>query len=133
MRTVLSFILLTTFIFVAQASAARAVSNPEIQQRLFEFSLAYELQKKCGSVKPRYLRALGFRNETYSRAQQLGITSASLDAYIENDAAKAAMQAQVDEYIRSKGLTVGLTASYCTLANQEIAQGTPSGKLLRIR
>ncbi|MGB1235483.1 MAG: DUF5333 domain-containing protein [Planktomarina sp.] len=133
MRTLMSLTVATFVILIAQASAARAVSNAEINDRLFEFSLAYELQKKCDAVKPRYLRAIGFRNDTYARAKQLGISSAAMDAHIENDTAKAVMQTRVNDYIRAQGLTVGQTASYCALAKQEIAQGTPSGKLLRTR
>ncbi len=133
MRSLISLTLAAAMLLLAQATMAKAITNGEIQDRLFEFSLAYELQKKCGSVEPRWFRAMGFRNATYARANELGISDAAMDAYIKDSAAQAQMQARVDRYVRSKGLTVGQESSYCSLASQEIAGGTASGRLIRIK
>ena len=120
------FVLLCAFVVLAPLTVAAQTLEPsELDARLFVFALAYDLQKKCDHARPRFFAAIGFMNKTYDLAGKHGISKAALDAYVDDPTAQAVMQTRVDAYVAGR--------THCAVAQVEIRDRTPSGKLLRMK
>ena len=114
-------------------SAKSLRDDPMLDQGLFTFAVAYELQKKCDAIKPRILRALGFQNKLKRRARELGFSDRAVEDHIENEAEKALMQDRVDAYLSQNGVALNSPQSYCEFGKSEIARNSQSGRLLKAR
>ncbi|MDG1531858.1 MAG: DUF5333 domain-containing protein [Paracoccaceae bacterium] len=102
-----------------------------VDTALFQLSLAYSIQKHCPSIKPRLLRALGFRNRIMSDARSHGFTDRQIEDHVDSKVEQARMQEMVDEHMLASGQVVGSSDGYCAIGATEMAQNTAAGRLLR--
>lgn len=117
---------------MAMPAAARTPSDvPEVVERLLIVGMADELRESCGDVSARMIRALTFLRGTAQVALDAGFTRAEVEAYVEDDAEKARLQAIASERLRTLGAVPGDEASFCAVARREIDAATPVGRLLR--
>jgi Family of unknown function (DUF5333) len=102
-----------------------------VRDGIIDVGMAYEIGDKCGSIEARYLRGLSFLNELKAQAASLGYTEAEIDAYIDDDAEKEALEAAARQQLADLGAVVGDEASFCAVGVAQIAAGTQVGQLLR--
>ena len=110
----------------AQAGLADEV---DLNNRLAVVAAADRIRKGCGSIEARMVTATAFLWETAYAARDRGYSREEIEAYIEDDDAKAVIEAGADKYLEEKG---GLDeAALCATGRAEIEAGTAIGKLLR--
>lgn len=127
------------FVLTALAPHSRAQSAPlppltqntRVMGELVAGEVGYQIQKHCGTISARMLRAMGRLSELESYATGLGYTQADFKALSKDPAARALRDARVDAYLASNGVTKGDADSYCRLGYQEIEKNTLTGWLLR--
>ena len=116
-------------------TAAQAQSSPGevtvVTEGLIAAGMAIELGDKCDSVSVRYLRGLNFLQGLKRTLSDAGFSDAEIDAYIDNDAEKDRLEAIARARLADLGVVTTQAATYCTVANGQIAQGTQVGRLLR--
>ena len=116
----------------ALPAAARTPSDvPEVVERLLVVGMADELRDECGDVSARMIRAVTYLRGTAQAALDAGFSRAEVEAYVEDDAEKARLQAIASDRLRALGAVPGDEASYCAVARAQIAEGTAVGYLLR--
>lgn len=115
--------------------AAPAQANPANVERVTEglivAGMAIELGDKCGGVRVRMIRGLNFLQGLKSHLQSLGYSNAEIDAYIDNRAEKDRLEAIARQRLTALGVNEADAASYCAVAQGQIAAGTAVGRLLR--
>ena len=117
---------------LAQPLAAKTLRDVKsVDDALFQISLAYSIQKHCGSYRPRLFRAIAFRNRVVSDARSHGFTDRQIEDHVDSKVEQARMQVLVDDYLVTAGYEAGSTTGYCAVGAQEVAASTPAGRLLR--
>ena len=85
---------------LALSTAAAAPAQPPLSQfapvtgGLFAVGMALELSETCPQIDARQLRGLFYLNALKRQAQEAGYSSAQIDAFVEDDAQKAALEAE---------------------------------------
>ena len=118
---------------VALAGPASAALSDEtsINARLQVVATADAIRKGCSAIEPRMVRAYAYLRRTARDAQGLGYSRDAIEAYVEDDAAKAVIEGRAREWLAANG---GLDeAGLCARGRAEIAGGTEIGKLLKAR
>jgi len=116
---------------VAGASADPDISTDrEINQGLFVIVVANKIRKKCDTIDARMWRALMFIENLKAKARARGYTRPKVEAYLNNEEARAHMDDLRDAYIKQH---VGDTSpeSLCRLGREEIARNSQIGYLLK--
>lgn len=104
-----------------------------INQGLLYLAAADKIRRECGSIGGRLFRAQSYANALKKAAAERGYSEAEIDAYINNDANKAAMRERRNAYFKSKGASNLDPASLCVLGQAEMASGSQIGQLLRAK
>lgn len=104
---------------------------PKITEGVITIGMAYEITEQCSSISPRYLRANSFINELKAHARSLGFTRAQIEAYIDNDAEEARLEAIARQRLAALGVDDSRPETYCTVGRAEIAKGSAIGWLMR--
>lgn len=129
--------ILPTLTLALALAATAALANPplrdvtRISEGLIAAGMAIELGDKCDSVNTRIIRGLNFLQGLKSHASDLGYTDAEIDAYVEDRAEKARLEGIARGRLADLGVTIGDQASYCAVAQAQMAAGTQVGRLLR--
>ena len=114
---------------IAAPAHASLADEKEVNARLAVVATADMIRKGCGSIDARMVRAFAFLRQTQGIARDAGYSDDEIEAYVEDDAAKAVVEAGARAYLEQKG---GLTeAALCATGEAEIAGRTAIGKLLR--
>lgn len=115
---------------MAQAKPAlKDVSH--VSEGLIAAGMAIELGDQCGDVSVRMIRGVSFLNGLKDHARSLGYSEAEIDAYVNDKVEKARLENVARGRLAALGAVPGDAASYCTVANAQIAQGSQVGQLLR--
>ena len=110
----------------AQAGLA---DERDLNNRLAVVAAADRIRKGCGSIDARMAVATAFLWETAFAARDRGYSRDEIEAYIDDDDAKAVIEAGAEKYLLEKG---GLDeAALCATGQAEIAAKTAIGKLLK--
>ena len=121
-----------TVTFADTASAQGPLKDvARVRDGIIHVGMAYELSEKCGSLRARTLRGIGFLQQLKSHAEELGYSDAEIDAYVDNDAEKDRLEAIARGQLAALGVVPGDEATYCTVGRDQIARETPVGWLLR--
>lgn len=116
---------------MALASPAQAglMEEKELNARLAVVATADMIRKGCGSIEARMVTATAFLWDTAYKAQAMGYSREEIEAYIDNDEAKARVEAGAEAYLKANG---GMDeAALCATGKAEIAAGSAIGKLLK--
>lgn len=118
-------------------AATTTFANPplrdvtRISEGLIAAGMAIELGDRCGSVSTRLVRGLSFLQGLKNHASNLGYSDAEIDAYINDRAEKARLEAIARGRLAELGVIKGDAASHCAVARAQMAAGTQVGQLLR--
>lgn len=126
-----SILALTLGAVLAAPVAANPANVERVTEGLIAAGMAIELDDNCGSVNVRMLRGLSFLQGLKSHLSDLGYSGREIDAYIDNDAEKDRLEAIARQRLGALGVNTNDPASYCAVAQGQIAQGTQVGRLLR--
>ena len=114
---------------VAVPAHASLADESDINSRLAVVATADMIRKGCGSIDARMVRAFSFLRDIGARAEDLGYSRAEIEAYVEDDAAKAVVEAGARAYLEGMG---GMEeAALCETGRAEIAAGSAIGRLLK--
>jgi hypothetical protein len=105
--------------------------DPVIHQGLTAFSVGRTIHLRCPDISGRMLRTLSFLEGLVDRAERLGFTRAEVRAYIDNDADQARYRDIAADYFAARGADARVPADVCRVGRDEIAAGSPIGRLLR--
>ncbi|MEL6688965.1 MAG: DUF5333 family protein [Pseudomonadota bacterium] len=130
-------VLLTVSLLMAPMGAPLAARSPgdvaEVRNGLLAVAVGNLIQENCDRISPRMIRVFSLRNALLAAARAAGFSEAEIDAYVDDDVAKAALEAEAELYLAQNGVKPGDAATYCTAGVQEIADGSAVGRLLRER
>jgi len=118
-------------------AATTAFANPplrdvtRVSEGLIAAGMAIELGDNCNSVSTRLIRGLNFLQGLKNHASDLGYSNAEIDAYVNDRAEKARLETIARGRLADLGVSVGDPASYCVVAQAQMAAGTQVGQLLR--
>ncbi len=118
---------------IAGASAAQTPlqEDPTVRQGFYAIGLADKVRRNCPQMSPRLVRAYSFLKSLQAYARDAGYSDADIEALRENDAAKDALEREIDADLRARGALPGNSAGYCKVGREEIARGTQAGRLLK--
>lgn len=128
--------MLFAFAAVLAAGAAEArpplKENPIVRREVFGAAVGYEIYLHCPHIGGRWLRAFARARELERYVKSLGYTRKDIDALIHSKSNLDELVRLRDAYLAKKGVREGDTASYCRLGQEEIANNTFTGWLLRL-
>ncbi|MDA9208235.1 DUF5333 domain-containing protein [Octadecabacter sp.] len=131
MKKLIPFVLGATL----AASSAQAQSSPRdvtrVTEGLIAAGMAIELGDYCDSVSVRMIRGLNFLQGLKGDLRDAGFSNDQIDAYIDDDQEKDRLEGIARGRLADLGVDTSDRASYCTVARNQIAQGTQVGALLR--
>jgi hypothetical protein len=125
------------FALVVSAGTARADQfqplrdDPVIHQGLTAFSVGRMIHLRCPDISGRMLRTLGFLEGLVDRAEALGFDRSEIRAYIDNDADQQRYRRIARDYFAARGADMDDPEGVCRVGRDEIAAGSPIGRLLR--
>ena len=129
---IIAVIALAVVMGAGAASAKTALKDVAyVRDGIVHVGMAYELAEKCGSVRARLFRGLGFLQSLKGHAAELGYTEAEIDAYINDRDEKKRLEEIARAQLAALGVVEGDEATYCAVANAQIAANTRVGWLLR--
>ncbi|SHJ30119.1 hypothetical protein SAMN04488012_10747 [Palleronia salina] len=134
MKITKSLFLAAALALGGQAATAQQVpleQNQVVRDGFYAIGLADEIRKNCPQISPRLIRAYSALKDLEQYAREQGYTEADVKALEDNDAAKDALRAEVNAELQARGAVPGQTSGYCKIGREEIARGTPAGRLLR--
>ena len=130
-------VLLTIGLLVSPMGAPLAARSPgdvaEVRNGLLAVAVGNLIQENCDAITPRLIRVFSLRNALLAAARSAGFSEAEIDAYVDDDVANAALEAEAALYLAQNGATPDDAAAYCTAGLREIADGSAVGRLLRER
>lgn len=104
-----------------------------INQGLLYLAAADKIRRECSSIGGRLFRAQSYASALKNAAAERGYSETEIDAYINDDANKAAMRERRNAYFKSKGASNLDPASLCVLGQAEMAKDSHIGRLLRAK
>ena len=116
---------------LSTAASANPANVERVTDGLIAAGMAIELDDNCGDVRVRMLRGLNFLQGLKNHLQDLGYSNAEIDAYIDNRDEKQRLKDIAQERLFALGVRADDPATYCIVANAQIAEGTQVGQLLR--
>ena len=102
-----------------------------VRDGIIHVGMAYEISEKCGDLKARLFRGLGFLQSLKNHARGLGYTEAEIDAYVNDAAERDRLEAIARAALADLGVVEGVESSYCAVGRAQIAANTRVGWLLR--
>ncbi len=105
--------------------------NPEIRAKLLQGFIGDAIADNCPTIKARTIKALGELNNLRDYALEQGYEASVVRAFVTSKEEKAKFKAEAAEWLKAKGAEPGNPDAYCTIGEEEIANGTLAGSLLR--
>lgn len=119
------------------AGAGQATALPPLHEDatvrsgFYQIGLADEIRRNCPEISPRLVRAYALVKQLERYAYDQGYSREDVKALEDNDSAKSQLEAQVRADLAQRGASNGNAAGYCKVGREEIARGTPAGRLLQ--
>lgn len=130
-------LMLTLSLLLAPMGGSLAARSPgdiaEVRNGILAIAVGDVIQKSCGSISPRLIRTFSLRNQLVAAARSAGFTQEEIDAFVDDDVARAAYKAEAAKYLRQEGAVEGDLTTYCDVGKREIASNSAVGRLLRVR
>jgi len=109
-------------------------SNPQLFGGLYLAAQIYEIARRCETLRgPNKLARTAYFLGLYNQARRLGFSRAQIEAFVEDPAERAQMDALVRAYVEGRGARLDDEASMCALGRAEMAAGTAIGQRLSER
>ncbi len=114
---------------VSAQTALKEVAH--VRDGIVYTGMAYEISERCGDLRARLFRGLGFLQSLKRHAADLGYSDTEIDAYVNDSDEKDRLEAIARANLAALGVIVGQEATYCTVGRAQIAANTRVGWLLR--
>ncbi len=105
--------------------------NEYINDRLIETAVGDAIRTNCPTIKARILYVIIQTKKLRDYTLDLGYTKGDISAYLENPEAQARVRDITTAYLAENGVIEGVSESYCALGQQEIANETLVGSLIK--
>ena len=129
------FVLATTlFTSLAHAQDPRwqpLRENTEIEEGLLLIMVGTFIVENCDVIDVRRMRSTPYMIGLARRAMGLGFSRAEVEEFIDDPAEVARVEARAEAYLAQNGASSADPVSLCRLGRDEIARGTPIGRMLR--
>jgi hypothetical protein len=116
---------------MAQGGLPPLSQNSYINDRLLVAAIGDQIRRNCPTISERRSVVRAHALALLSYAMNLGYDRATIDAYLADPRARAAMEARRDAWLVANGAVRGDADSYCRIGLREIGRGTFLGSLLR--
>ena len=118
------------FAVAAEPPALRDVAH--INDRLLAAAIGDRIRRECPTISERRWVVRAEALKLYNHALGLGHTRSSIEAYLDDPEARAAMDARRDAWLAANGARPDDADSLCQVGRREIEQGTYLGSLMRV-
>jgi hypothetical protein len=122
--------LLPALALMAAPALAGLEEEPRITEGLITVGIAYEISEVCPEIDARRLRGLEYLLRLRAAASELGYSSAEIEAFIDDDAAKDRLEAVARARLAAKGAREGDVAAHCRVGRAELEADSQIGRLL---
>ena len=107
-------------------------NDQRLHNGLLAITIGRHIERTCPGIERRDLAANAFLLGLASHAMGLGYSRAEVTAYVEDDAEQARYIALARQYFAQRGvMTEDDVEGACRVGRDEIAAGSPIGRLLR--
>jgi len=133
--TILAGITALALALTGPGAAAQSVAledDARLTHGLMVVAVGNRIRRGCEAISPRVFRALDYIWDLVAYAESLGYTRAEVEAFRNDPAQKARIDALTDAWLAERGTTRHDAEGLCRVGAQEIAQGTEIGRLLRM-
>ncbi|MEM1273204.1 MAG: DUF5333 domain-containing protein [Pseudomonadota bacterium] len=107
--------------------------DPQIENGVLIVAIAEQFRDNCPNLEDRRGRSMAFLFGLVNRANALGYNRAQIEAYVENDADQARVEARARQWLVQEGANLDEPESICQVARDEITNQTVIGRLIRER
>jgi len=123
-------------LIVAPISAPVAARSPgdiaEVWNGLLAVAVGHLIEDNCATISPRLIRVYTLRNQLIAAARSAGFADDEIRAFVENRGEQKRLEAEARAYLAARDVDKSSpAASYCPIGSDEIAAGSPVGRLLR--
>lgn len=105
--------------------------DSRVREGLIAVGMALEVSERCEAIAARKLRGLLFLRDLKADARARGYSDAQIDAFVEDEAEKAGLEAEARARLADLGAIDSDGGTYCAAGRALIASGGQAGKLLR--
>ena len=118
---------------IAGSLSAQTALKDEVRVRdgIVHVGMAYEISEKCGSIRARTFRGIGFLQELKNYALAQGYSEADVEAYVSDKEEERRLIGIARAQLARLGVVEGDEASYCAVGRDQIDRNTRVGWLLR--
>lgn len=118
---------------VAQADRLDILrDDARLHNGLLAITIGRHIERTCPAIERRDVAATAFMLSLASHAMSLGFSRAEVTDYVENDTEQARYIALARRYFAERGvMTEDDVDGACRVGRDEIASGSPIGRLLR--
>lgn len=107
-------------------------NDTRLHNGLLAITIGRHIERTCPAIERRDVVATAFLLGLASHAMSLGFSRAEVTDYVENDAEQARYIALARQYFAERGvMTEDDVDGACRVGRDEIASGSPIGRLLR--
>ena len=129
----LAALLLVLLIAAPAAARPPLAENEPIIRQLFAAAVGDRIRKTCPTISAKMLLVMTKAAALERYALDQGYTPEEIDAFLNDKAERARMDARVDAYLAERGVRPGDAEDHCRVGEAEIAENSPMGELLRSR
>ena len=101
-----------------------------ITEGLITAAIVYEIGRVCEPVHSRRVQGIGYLLSLQAKARSLGYSREEIDAFVEDEAEKARLEAIARARLRAMGAIEGQPDTFCAVGRAEMARGSQIGALL---
>ena len=106
--------------------------DPRLHEGLLAITVGRHIERTCPDLSRRDLAANVFLLGLATHAMSLGYSRAEVTAYVESDAEQERYIAHARDYFAARGVSdITDVQGACRVGRDEIASGSPIGRLLR--
>lgn len=105
--------------------------EPVIREKLLQGFIGDAIADNCPTIEARTLRALGELNSLRDYALKQGYESSVVREFVTSKDEKKKFKAEAAEWLKAKGAEPGNPEAYCKIGEEEIANESLIGYLLR--
>ncbi len=102
-----------------------------IWEGLLQTAMAYEIGNVCDSLEARMAQGWVYLLSLNASALDLGYSAEQVDAFIDDEAEQARLEAEARARLSALGAVDGHPETFCEVGRAEIAKGSRTGLLLR--
>ncbi|MEJ6402074.1 DUF5333 domain-containing protein [Yoonia sp. 2307UL14-13] len=132
LSTMIAAVSLAAVTFAGSLSAQSSPGDlPRVRDGIVYVGMAYEISEKCGAIRARTLRGIGFLQDLKAHAISQGFTDAQIDEYVDDKDEQRRLEALARGLLADLGVVEGDESTYCAVGRSQMDANTRVGWLLR--